>query len=179
MAMKITHQPQADKRDLLKGWSVIGTIPPLAKLWFASFYSGRGELYSFPVSGRVCGRTRETGAADSRYGKYDGLAADTKYEAGRMLAMEGSQRVIVTVTGTDRIGIMAAVSTVLAERRVNILDVSQTILQVFFSMVMVADISLATVDLQTLQTLLADKGREIGMQISAQHEDVFRFMHRV
>lgn len=93
--------------------------------------------------------------------------------------MEGSQRVIVTVMGTDKIGIMAAVSTVLAERRVNILDVSQTILQGFFSMVMVADISLATVDLQTLQVLLADKGREIGMQINAQHEDVFRFMHRV
>jgi ACT domain-containing protein len=93
--------------------------------------------------------------------------------------VEGSQRVIVTVMGTDKIGIMAAVSTVLAERRVNILDVSQTILQGFFSMVMVADISLATVDLQTLQVLLADKGREIGMQINAQHEDVFRFMHRV
>jgi ACT domain-containing protein len=89
------------------------------------------------------------------------------------------EQVVVTVTGMDKIGIMAAVSTVLAERQVNILDVSQTILRGFFSMVMVVDISLADVDLQTLQTLLADKGREIGMQINAQHEDVFRFMHRV
>jgi ACT domain-containing protein len=89
------------------------------------------------------------------------------------------EQVVVTVMGTDKIGIMAAVSTVLAEHQVNILDVSQTILRGFFSMVMVVDISLADVDLQTLQTLLGDKGREIGMQISAQHEDVFRFMHRV
>ncbi|MDR1204137.1 MAG: ACT domain-containing protein [Peptococcaceae bacterium] len=89
------------------------------------------------------------------------------------------EQVVVTVTGMDKIGIMAAVSTVLAERQVNILDVSQTILRGFFSMVMVVDISMANVDLRTLQTLLADKGREIGMQINAQHEDVFRFMHRV
>jgi ACT domain-containing protein len=93
--------------------------------------------------------------------------------------MEQNQRVIVTVMGMDKIGITAAVSAVLAEHQINILDISQTILQGFFSMVMVADIGLADVDLQTLQALLAEKGQEIGMQIHAQHEDIFRYMHRV
>jgi ACT domain-containing protein len=93
--------------------------------------------------------------------------------------MENNQRVIVTVMGMDKIGITAAVSAVLAERQVNILDISQTILQGFFSMVMVVDIGLADVDLQTLQRLLTEKGQAIGMQIHAQHEDIFRYMHRV
>ena len=86
---------------------------------------------------------------------------------------------VVTVVGQDQIGIIAAVSGVLAQHQVNILDISQTILQEFFTMIMIVDISLATVSLQELQQLLKEKGQEIGMEIRAQHEDIFKYMHRI
>ncbi len=89
------------------------------------------------------------------------------------------QRVIVTVVGRDRVGIIASVSNLLAESNVNVLDISQTILQDFFTMIMVVDISKAKVSLQELQLLLKSKGEEIGVQIKAQHEDIFRYMHRI
>lgn len=90
-----------------------------------------------------------------------------------------AQRVIVTVVGRDRVGIIANVSNLLAANNVNILDISQTILQDFFTMIMVLDINNAKVSLQELQLLLKNKGEEIGLQIRAQHEDIFRYMHRI
>ncbi|MGI6144275.1 MAG: ACT domain-containing protein [Clostridia bacterium] len=90
-----------------------------------------------------------------------------------------SQRVIVTVVGQDKVGIIAGVSGILAENCVNILDISQTILQDFFTMIMIVDISQAKVDLQQLQNLLKEKGEQIGVKINAQHEDIFKFMHRI
>ncbi len=90
-----------------------------------------------------------------------------------------SQRVIVTVVGQDNVGIIAGVSGILAENCVNILDISQTILQDFFTMIMIVDISQAKVDLQQLQNLLKEKGEQIGVKINAQHEDIFKFMHRI
>jgi ACT domain-containing protein len=89
------------------------------------------------------------------------------------------KRVIVTVIGEDRVGIIAKVTQVLAQHQVNILDISQTILQDFFTMMMIVDISKSTVSLQSLQDILKDVGNEIGMEIQAQHEDIFRFMHRI
>ncbi len=88
-------------------------------------------------------------------------------------------RVIVTVLGPDRVGIIAGVAQVLASNNINILDISQTILQEFLVMVMVADISRSNVDMLTLKENLAEKGREIGVRIDAQHEDAFKFMHRI
>ncbi|HHY06802.1 MAG TPA: ACT domain-containing protein [Clostridia bacterium] len=92
---------------------------------------------------------------------------------------KNSQRVVVTVVGMDKVGIIAGVSSILAAYRINILDISQTILQDFFTMIMIADIAQAEIDLQKLQTLLQVKGAEIGVQIRVQHEDVFKFMHRI
>jgi len=89
------------------------------------------------------------------------------------------KRVIVTVIGKDRVGIIASVAKALADHNVNILDISQTIMQEFFTMMMVVDISKSTVSLQALQDILNKLGEEIGMQIQAQHEDIFRFMHRI
>ena len=89
------------------------------------------------------------------------------------------KRVIVTVIGEDRVGIIASVAQVLAQYQVNILDISQTILQDFFTMMMIVDISKSTVSLQSLQDILKNLGGEIGMQIQAQHEDIFRYMHRI
>lgn len=92
---------------------------------------------------------------------------------------EGSNRVIVTVIGQDRIGIIAAVSNVLADARVNIVDISQTIMQEFFVMILLADMQGAALPFEALKQQLAAKGQELGLRIEAQHEDVFRFMHRV
>ncbi len=88
-------------------------------------------------------------------------------------------RIIVTVLGPDRVGIIAGVAQVLASNKINILDISQTILQEFLVMVMVADMSESTRDMVALKEKLAEKGREIGVRIDAQHEDVFNFMHRL
>ncbi|MCC7461380.1 MAG: ACT domain-containing protein [Gammaproteobacteria bacterium] len=92
---------------------------------------------------------------------------------------ESSNRVIVTVVGQDRTGIIAGTSRVLADAGVNILDISQTLLGEFFVMIMMADLAGATLTLEQLKTRLAATGTELGMRIDVQHEDVFRFMHRV
>ncbi|ADG82700.1 ACT domain-containing protein [Thermincola ferriacetica] len=88
-------------------------------------------------------------------------------------------RIVVTVLGQDRVGIIAAISTILAENNANILDISQTILKDIFTMVMVVDISNCFIDFDLLREKLEDKGRELGLQIKAQHEDIFKFMHRI
>ncbi|MGB9790993.1 MAG: ACT domain-containing protein [Thermacetogeniaceae bacterium] len=89
------------------------------------------------------------------------------------------ERAIVTVIGRDRVGIIAAVAGVLAGANVNILDISQTVLQGFFAMIMIVDLSQATVDFATLRKMLEDKGEELELNITLQHEDVFRYMHRI
>ncbi|MEA4893333.1 MAG: ACT domain-containing protein [Peptococcaceae bacterium] len=90
-----------------------------------------------------------------------------------------AKRVIVTVIGRDRVGIIAAVANTLAENQVNILDISQTILQDFFTMMMIVDISQSPIGIGQLQETLTKLGESIGMQIQAQHEDIFRYMHRI
>jgi ACT domain-containing protein len=90
-----------------------------------------------------------------------------------------SGRVIVTVIGQDRVGIIAAVATLLAEADANILDISQTLLQDMFTMIMIVDTQRANVPLAELKQRLARRGAEMGLQVEAQHEDVFKFMHRV
>lgn len=94
------------------------------------------------------------------------------------MVTEGS-RVVVTVIGQDRVGIIAGVSDVLARFNVNILDISQTIMQELFVMIMLVDIAAANIDLISLQQRLEEKGQELGLKITALHEDVFRFMHRL
>lgn len=92
---------------------------------------------------------------------------------------ERSNRVIVTVIGEDKVGIIAAVATLLAEANANIIDISQTTLKEFFTMIMMADMEKATVPFDELKRRLNAKGEEMGLKIDAQHEDVFKFMHRV
>ena len=97
----------------------------------------------------------------------------------RLKGMPDGKRVVITVIGPDRVGIIAAVSATLADHSINILDISQTIMQEFFVMVLVADMSKATVDLASIRDLLARKGEELQVRIDTQHEDVFNFMHRI
>ena len=90
-----------------------------------------------------------------------------------------SNRIIVTVIGVDTVGIIAHVSAVLAAANANIVDISQTTLREFFTMIMMADLGSATVPFDELKRRLIAKGDELGLRIDAQHEDVFKFMHRV
>ena len=90
-----------------------------------------------------------------------------------------SNRIVISVIGPDRVGIIAGVTAILAENSVNILDINQTVMQEFFVMVLVADMAGAKVDLVKLKDLLAGKGGELQVRIDAQHEDVFNYMHRI
>ncbi len=90
-----------------------------------------------------------------------------------------SNRVVITVIGPDRVGIIAAVTTVLADNSINILDINQTIMQDFFVMVLVADMATSAIDLVALKDLLARKGEALQVRIDTQHEDIFNFMHRI
>lgn len=95
------------------------------------------------------------------------------------LPRKESNRAIITVLGRDQIGIIAWVSGRLAEYSVNILDISQTIINEFFTMIMVVDLKPANLDLVVLSRMLEDEGRDKGVQVKAQHEDIFTFMHRI
>jgi len=88
-------------------------------------------------------------------------------------------KIVVTVVGEDRVGIIAMVSNILAENRVNILNINQNILDGFFNMVMIADMAQSQLPLKELQTILREKGEAIGLDIKVQHEDIFKIMHRI
>lgn len=88
-------------------------------------------------------------------------------------------KAIVTVIGKDRVGIIALVSRLLAERGVNVLDISQTVLQDYFTMIMLVDASGCTVPFAELARELAGEGEEHGIQIRIQREDIFNAMHKI
>ena len=88
-------------------------------------------------------------------------------------------KAIVTVVGKDRVGIIATVCVKLAEYNVNVLDISQTVMQEYFTMMMVVDVSASNVPVTELAKQLDDKGREMGLSIRLQREDIFDAMHRV
>ena len=88
-------------------------------------------------------------------------------------------RAVVTVTGKDKKGIIAKVSSFLAERNVNIEDISQTILGEYFAMIMIADMSECKKEIAVLAQECAELGKQIGMSIYLQHEDIFNAMHNV
>jgi ACT domain-containing protein len=88
-------------------------------------------------------------------------------------------RAVVTVTGKDKKGIIATVSAFLAEKGVNIEDISQTIMGEYFAMIMIADLSEAKEELSVLAQACAELGKKIGMSIYLQHEDIFNAMHSI
>ena len=87
-------------------------------------------------------------------------------------------KAIVTVIGNDRPGIIAKVSTALAENKVNIEDISQTLMQGNFTMIMLCDMQNATLSLKDLKDSLVKVSEEIGVSIHVQHEDIFNAMHK-
>ena len=88
-------------------------------------------------------------------------------------------RAIVSVIGKDTVGIIAQVCTLLAQEGVNVLYISQTVLQGYFSMIMVVDVTAAKTDFAQLVKKLQDKGAEQGLDIRMQREDIFEAMHRI
>jgi ACT domain-containing protein len=88
-------------------------------------------------------------------------------------------RAIVTVIGTDRVGIIAGISTVLADSNVNILDITQTTMQGIFTMIMLVNIKDASVAFEELDKRLKARGESLGLQVRIQREDIFNSMHRV
>ncbi len=88
-------------------------------------------------------------------------------------------KVIITVVGKDTVGIIAKVCTYLSENNVNVLDISQTIVQEYFNMMMIADISQATTSFEEIYTRLETLGEEIGVKIHCQREEIFTKMHRI
>lgn len=89
------------------------------------------------------------------------------------------KKAIVTVIGHDRVGIIAAVSACLANYHVNILDITQTVLQNYFTMIMLTDISDTTISYEGLVDVLNQLASELDMTIRIQHEDIFEAMHRI
>lgn len=88
-------------------------------------------------------------------------------------------RAIITVIGIDQIGIIAEVSTLLSEEKVNILDISQTILDDYFTMTMLVELDSLEISLDELKNKLNEKGEKLGVSIKLQHEEIFRSMHRI
>lgn len=88
-------------------------------------------------------------------------------------------RIVVTVLGADRSGIVAAVATKLSEGGANIVDISQTIIGGIFTMTMLVDLDEAQTSFDALRESLVSLENQLGVQIQVQREDVFRFMHRI
>lgn len=86
---------------------------------------------------------------------------------------------IITVVGKDAVGIIAKVCTYLAENNVNILDISQTIVQEYFNMMMIVDMSSVEKNFEVIANELSEIGLKIGVQVKCQREEIFDKMHRI
>ena len=88
-------------------------------------------------------------------------------------------RSIITVVGVDKVGIIAGVCNLLADRNINVLDINQSILDDFFNMIMIVDIENANVDFNTITNDLNTLADKLNVKIQIQHESIFRSMHRI
>lgn len=88
-------------------------------------------------------------------------------------------KIIVTIVGQDRVGIVARTCNYLADNNINILDITQTILQEYFNMMMIVDISKSMKSFDEVAKELDELGQEIGVKILAQREEIFTSMHRI
>ena len=88
-------------------------------------------------------------------------------------------KAVVTVVGKDRVGIIAGVCTDLAAFQVNVLDIRQTVMQGYFTMMMVVDVSQCNVPLAQLCVAMEESGKEKNLSIRVQREDIFEAMHRI
>ena len=88
-------------------------------------------------------------------------------------------KAVVTVVGKDRVGIIAAVCSKLAEYNVNVLDISQTVMQGYFTMMMATEVSQCNIPLGELALRMDETGVQMGLSIRVQRENIFQAMHRI
>jgi len=88
-------------------------------------------------------------------------------------------KAILTIIGKDKVGIISTVSTLLANRNVNILDINQTVMKEYFTMIMLVDLNKLDTEFSNLQEDLLKKGQEINMDIRIQREDIFDKMYEI
>jgi ACT domain-containing protein len=97
----------------------------------------------------------------------------------RKTKSKGGEICIVTVTGVDKVGIIARLANELAAANINIVDVNQKIMEKYFVMTMAIDVAKATIDMPKLQAVLAKIARDMKLSVTCQHENIFKMMHRV
>ncbi|MGM9561394.1 MAG: ACT domain-containing protein [Phascolarctobacterium sp.] len=88
-------------------------------------------------------------------------------------------QVVLTIVGKDKVGITAKVANALADMNINIININQNIMQGFFNMVLIADMEGANVTLAKAREVMAELGKEIGVEIRLQSEEIFTAMHRI
>lgn len=88
-------------------------------------------------------------------------------------------RSVVTIIGKDKVGIIANIAGVLADNNANILDINQTVMQEYFTMIMLVDISEISIDLVDLKHKLEKVGEDMGLSVRLQREDIFNKMHEI
>ncbi len=88
-------------------------------------------------------------------------------------------KAVITVTGKDSVGIIAAVSTLCAEHGANITEITQSVLSEYFAMIMIAEIDKLTLPFADFADTLSAAGRAKGLDIRAMHEDIFNTMHHI
>ena len=88
-------------------------------------------------------------------------------------------RAIITIIGSDRVGIIAGIANVLADAHVNILDISQSVIREFFTMIMMVDLGGSAVAFEELSERLSRKGAELSVRVEIQREEIFKTMHRI
>ena len=88
-------------------------------------------------------------------------------------------KLVVTVVGRDRVGIIAAVTKILADNNVNVTSVNQNIMDGFFNMILLAEAGESKLNFAELQKILHEQGEAIGVQIKTQHQDIFDVMHKI
>ncbi len=93
--------------------------------------------------------------------------------------MRENMRAVITVVGKDTVGIIAEVTGLLSKHGVNVMDISQSILQELFAMVMLVDFSASDVAFDELARMLERRGEELGVKIHVMHEDIFTSMHKI
>ena len=89
------------------------------------------------------------------------------------------KKAVITVIGKDMVGILAKVSNICAQNKINIIDVTQTVLSDLFAMIMLVDISKMEMDYDGLKTALEETGKEIGLSIHIMREEIFDSMHTI
>ncbi len=105
----------------------------------------------------------------------------TETEGGLYSQIEKGEktRIIVAAFGKDRPGVVASITAVLAELNCSVEDISQTLMQEFFSMIMVVNITNCPIDFSALRDRIQSTESQLGMKVYVMHEDIFQYMHRI